>query len=89
MPVASTSDRRCREVLPQLRSNHLQTYGAALVFCPTRSQTKSALGGKTEGKTIAGLGEDWDSSLQTLKGHIGAWAVAFSPTGEAFASAFG
>jgi WD40 repeat protein len=68
----------------------LQTYGAALVFCPTQAEVKKQHWAERLLfiKTVAGVKNSWDSFLQTLEGH-GDWvnAVAFSPDGKTLASA--
>ncbi|KAH0527326.1 hypothetical protein TsFJ059_002338 [Trichoderma semiorbis] len=68
----------------------LQTYGAALVFCPKTSiiqkeQWKERL---PFIKTVAGVKDHWGALRQTLEGHMGhVNAVALSPGGKTIASA--
>ena len=69
----------------------LQTYGAALVFCPTESETKRLFWGEQRLpciKSVAGIERCWDLHRQALAGHNG-WvtAIAFSPDGKTLASA--
>lgn len=67
----------------------LQTYGAALAFCPTDSEVR-----KHHWKhrlpflsSIIGIRKSWDLCLQTLEGHSNlVQAVAFSPNGHILAS---
>jgi WD40 repeat protein len=73
-----------------MEQSPLQIYGAALVFCPTRSEVKKYCWEERLPwiKNITGITEIWDPCLQTLEGHNG-WveAVAFSPDAQALASA--
>ena len=68
----------------------LQTYSAALAFCPTESEIKKQHWEERLPflKTVIGIRESWDACLQTLEGHGGfVYAVAFSPNGTTLASA--
>ena len=68
----------------------LQTYGGALIFCPVKSEIKKRYWSKRILciKSIAGIRDNWDLSLQTLQGHTGSiHAVTFSPDGRMLASA--
>ena len=68
----------------------LQTYGGALMFCPLKSEIKKYYWSKRFSciKSIAGIRDIWDPGLQTLQGHTHpVTAVAFSPDGQALASA--
>jgi WD40 repeat protein len=68
----------------------LQTYSAALAFCPTKSEIKKQYWEERLPflKTVIGIREGWDACLQTLEGHGGSVnAVAFSPDGTTLASA--
>jgi len=64
----------------------LQTYAAALVFCPTNSKVKSQYREEMPSfvEDVAGIDETWDSCLQTLKGYAN--SVAFSPDSRTLAS---
>jgi WD40 repeat protein len=67
----------------------LQIYGAALVFCPTRSEVKTRYWEERLSfiKNVRGIRETWDPCLQTLEGHsYSANTVAFSPDGKLLAS---
>src|SRR5439155_673179 len=68
----------------------LQTYGAALAFCPTETEIKKQHWEERLPfiKTVTGIREGWDACLQALEGH-GDWvsAVTFSPDGTTLASA--
>ena len=69
----------------------MQIYGAALAFCPTRSELKKQKQYWKERlpsiKTVTGVRETWDP-YQVLDGHNHAvTAVAFSPDGKMLASA--
>jgi WD40 repeat protein len=74
---------------PIIEQAPLQTYGAALVFCPTRSVVKKQYSQERLSfmKHIIGTKENWDPCRQTLEGHD-SWvnAVAFSPDGTVLAS---
>ncbi|KAF4636457.1 hypothetical protein G7Y89_g1629 [Cudoniella acicularis] len=66
----------------------LQTYGAALVFCPTKSEVKQQCWDQRLLfiRNVKGIKDDWDSLLQTLEGHSNwVWAVAFSLDGKVLA----
>ena len=68
----------------------LQTYSAALAFCPTESEIKKQHWEERLPflKTVIGIKEGWDACLQTLEGHRDyVRAVAFSPDGTTLASA--
>jgi WD40 repeat protein len=68
----------------------LQTYSAALAFCPTESEIKKQYWEERLPflKTVIGIKEGWDACLQTLEGHGGSiFAIAFSPDGTTLASA--
>jgi WD40 repeat protein len=68
----------------------LQTYAAALAFCPTETEVKRQYWGERLQfiKTVTGIRGNWDPCFQTLKGHSSwASAVAFSPDGKTVASA--
>jgi WD40 repeat protein len=68
----------------------LQTYSAALAFCPTESEIKKQYWGERLPflKTVIGIREGWDACLQTLEGHRNSVRdVAFSPDGTTLASA--
>ncbi|OXV08358.1 hypothetical protein Egran_03879 [Elaphomyces granulatus] len=67
----------------------LQTYGAALVFSPMRSEVKMQhWKERLFVKHITGIKEDWDPCLQILEGHSSTvTAVVFSPNGKVLASA--
>src|ERR1700733_10564912 len=63
----------------------LQTYAAALAFCPTETEVKRQYWGERLQfiKTVTGIRDNWDPCFQTLEGHS-SWvsAVAFSPDGK-------
>ena len=68
----------------------LQTYGAALVFCPTESEIKRLFWEEQRLpciKSVAGIERCWDLQRQALIGHDD-WvmAIAFSPDGKTLAS---
>ncbi|KAE8389620.1 hypothetical protein BDV23DRAFT_184222, partial [Aspergillus alliaceus] len=68
----------------------LQTYSAALVFCPQNSESKRLYWGERlkfiEHASV--MQESWDPCMQTLEGHRHSVnAVAFSPDGQTVASA--
>lgn len=68
----------------------LQTYAAALVFCPTETEiSRQFRKDKPQCiKVLTGVGDAWDSCLQTLEGHDSSInAVAFSPDGTTLVSA--
>jgi WD40 repeat protein len=68
----------------------LQTYSAALAFCPTESEIKKQHWEERLPflKTVMGIRKGWDACLQTLEGHSDSvYAVAFSPDGTTLASA--
>ncbi|KFG85253.1 hypothetical protein MANI_114843 [Metarhizium anisopliae] len=68
----------------------LQTYGAALTFCPTDSQVNRRLGVERypDIPTLRGARIGWDHCLYTLKGHGGSVnAVASSSSRKILASA--
>lgn len=68
----------------------LQTYGAALTFCPTDSQVNRRLGVERypDMPTLRGARIGWDHCLYTLKGHGGSVnAVASSSSRKILASA--
>jgi len=68
----------------------LQTYSAALAFCPTESEIKKQYWEDRLPflKTVTGIRKGWDACLQTLEGHSSsANAVAFSPDGTTLVSA--
>ncbi|KAF2189356.1 hypothetical protein K469DRAFT_626298 [Zopfia rhizophila CBS 207.26] len=71
----------------------LQTYGAAIAFCPTESKIKEQYWKKQRLpfiKSVKGIRENWDSCHQILEGHSGSVeSVAFSPGGKQLASASG
>jgi WD40 repeat protein len=68
----------------------LQTYAAALAFCPTETEVKRQYWGERLQfiKTVTGIRDNWDPCFQTLEGHS-SWvsAVAFSPDGKTVVSA--
>ncbi|KAL4748253.1 hypothetical protein BDW72DRAFT_156673 [Aspergillus terricola var. indicus] len=68
----------------------LQTYGAALAFCPQTSESKKLFWGeRLEFLERASVMQDmWDACLQVLEGHTDVVrAVTFSPDGQTVASA--
>ncbi|KAH8692058.1 WD40-repeat-containing domain protein [Talaromyces proteolyticus] len=68
----------------------LQTYSAALVFCPQKSEIKRLHWDERLKfiKNVFGTQECWDSCVQTLRGHTGSVnAVVFSSNGQMLASA--
>ncbi|QLI73171.1 Vegetative incompatibility protein HET-E-1 [Metarhizium brunneum] len=68
----------------------LQTYGAALTFCPTDSQVSRRLGVERypDIPTLRGARIGWDHCLYTLKGHGGSVnAIASSSSRKILASA--
>jgi WD40 repeat protein len=69
----------------------LQTYGAALAFCPIESETKKRFWEKQRLpfiRNVKGIKHGWDSCKQTLEGHDGpVYSVAFSQDGTMLASA--
>jgi hypothetical protein len=68
----------------------LQTYGAALTFCPLSSEVKQQYWEENLSciQNIHGIQEIWDPCLQTLEGHSDSVrAIAFSPEGRTLASA--
>ena len=69
----------------------LQTYGAALMFCPTESEMKRLFWEEQRLpciKSVAGIERYWDLHRQALAGHDGrVTAIAFSPDGKTLASA--
>ncbi|KAH7124444.1 hypothetical protein EDB81DRAFT_912856, partial [Dactylonectria macrodidyma] len=68
----------------------LQTYGAALVFCPTESKLRRLFWGKRLPfiENVEGIKGTWDLYRQTLVGHNDRVnSVAFSPDGKMLASA--
>jgi WD40 repeat protein len=68
----------------------LQTYAAALLFCPTSSKVKNQYWRERLPlvRNVSGINENWDPCLQTLVGHSGLVnSVAFSPDGRTLASA--
>jgi WD40 repeat protein len=68
----------------------LQTYAAALAFCPTETEGKRQYWGERLQfiKTVTGIRDNWDPCFQILEGHS-SWvsAVAFSPDGKTVVSA--
>ncbi|KAJ6083698.1 hypothetical protein N7467_007833 [Penicillium canescens] len=68
----------------------LQTYGAALAFCPTHSLIKQLHWQERTPllKDVKGVRGHWDGCLQILEGHSETVrAVSFSPDGKVLASA--
>ncbi|KAL4767498.1 hypothetical protein BDW60DRAFT_147648 [Aspergillus nidulans var. acristatus] len=68
----------------------LQTYSAALIFCPKKSLSKRLYWDQRFGfiKQVHVLQESWDPCIQVLDGHRGSvYAVALSPDGQTIASA--
>ncbi|KAI2834289.1 hypothetical protein CBS11350_10822 [Aspergillus niger] len=68
----------------------LQTYGAALAFCPQNCESKKLYWNERLQflKHVLVMRESWEPCMQVLDGHTG-WvnAVAFSPDGQTVASA--
>ncbi|PVH70635.1 hypothetical protein DL98DRAFT_564105 [Cadophora sp. DSE1049] len=68
----------------------LQTYGAALAFCPMESEMKRCFWEQRlpSIKSVKGIRHHWDSFLHALEGHEG-WvnSIAFSPDDKMLASA--
>src|SRR5436305_1827907 len=70
----------------------LQTYCAALVFSPPRSEIRKQFWNQRHAqiKHVLYTGGTWNSSCGTLEGHLDTvWSVAFSPDGQMVASASG
>ncbi|KAH8800337.1 hypothetical protein F5884DRAFT_891236 [Xylogone sp. PMI_703] len=67
----------------------LQTYGAALVFCPVKSIVRNHFWGQRLPfiNSVSGIQERWNPCLQILEGHNDSVeAVTFSPDGKVIAS---
>ncbi|KAH8430190.1 uncharacterized protein LDX57_007860 [Aspergillus melleus] len=68
----------------------LQTYGAALAFCPGNCESKKLYWGERLKflRDVSMMRESWEPCIQVLDGHTGSVnAVAFSPDGQTVASA--
>ena len=69
----------------------MQTYCAALVFCPTESELKRLFWGEQQLpciKSVSDIERGWDLHRQALTGHDDrVKTIAFSPNGNVLASA--